>query len=72
MSMLAPTIERLAETGVNIELSKEAQLLAPTIEKIVAIAVSKGAHVTLDASLMLAPSLEKLALIGGKNLTIRF
>ncbi len=71
MTVLAPTVERLAKLGANLELTKESQLLAPTIEKIVAIAVSRGAHVTVDASLLLAPTLEKLAQIGGKNITIR-
>ena len=71
MAVLAPTVERLAQLGANLELTKDSKLLAPTIESIVRIVAANGAHVTVDAALLLAPGLERIAQIGGKSVTIR-
>src|SRR5262249_55734805 len=71
MSVLAPTVERLAQLGANLELTKGCKLLAPTIENIVQIVAARGGHVTVDADLVLAPTLERLVQIGGSHLTIR-
>ncbi len=71
MTVLAPTVEKLAQSGANLELSKDCGLLAPTIENIVKIVASRGNHVTVDADLLLAPGLERIAQIGGKHVTIR-
>jgi hypothetical protein len=71
MSLLAPTIERLAMLGANIELTKDSKVLAPTLEKLVSLVASNGGHITIDSSLALAPTLEKLAQIGGKHITIK-
>ena len=71
MAVLPDTLKRIAESGANLVLTKESRVLSPTIEEIVGIAVSHGGHVTIDADLLLAPTLESVAKRGGKHVTIR-
>lgn len=70
MSILSSSAENLARLGVNLEITSKAGYLSSTVEQIVKIAVGKGAHVTVHADGFLSSTLENIARIGGKNVTI--
>ena len=71
MAYLPQTLEQLARTGVNLELGPGSSYLSQTLENLVRIVVSTGAHITIHAPPCLPQTLEQLARIGGKHLTIR-
>ena len=71
MAILPQSVERLAQIGVNLEITAEAGYLPQSVEKIIRIAVANGAHVTVEAGKYLPQSLEQFAQIGRDKVTIR-
>lgn len=71
MTHLPQTIQNLAQIGVNLEISANANYLPKSLEDIVRIVVGRNCHITIHAGNHLPQTLEQLAHIGGKNLTIK-
>lgn len=71
MAILPKSAENLAQMGANIEITKEAGYLPQTVERIIQIAVGRGASVTIEASKYLPTSLERFVAIGKGNVTIK-
>jgi hypothetical protein len=71
MVLLPQSVEKLAQMGANIEITKEANYLPQSIEKIIQVAVISGASVTIDAGTYLPQSLERFVQIGKGKVTIR-
>lgn len=65
---LPQTLERLVSLGVNITID-DAVYLPQTLIRLVQLAKASGAHVTISGS-YLPQTLEQIAQIGGKNVTI--
>lgn len=71
MAILPQSVEKLAQLGANIEITKDANYLPESIERIIQIAVSKGSSVTIDAQSFLPQTLERFVQIGQGKVTIR-
>lgn len=71
MSVLPQTMENLAAIGVNIDITDNS-FVPQTLENLVAMVRSKGSHITINAAGYIPATLERLAMIGGSNLTLRF
>jgi hypothetical protein len=70
MAFGSETLKELANTGINLDIGPHYGSV--TLTEVVKIVVSKGGHITVDASKIGSVSAKELALIGGKNLTLKF
>lgn len=70
MGVAAITAEKLVMLGANLEITPDARYAAVTVEKLVNIAKRSGSHITVHAGSLAALTLEKIASIGGNNVTI--
>lgn len=69
MSIGSETLKILANSGVNLEVGPN--FGAETLKTVVRLAVSQGAHITVDATQLGSETVKILASIGGKNLTLK-
>lgn len=70
MSYLPDTLKLIVQLGGNLEIC-ESNYLPQTLEEIVKLAKSTGAHVTIESKNYLPDTLARLATLGGNNVTIR-
>jgi hypothetical protein len=70
MSQILQTIEKLVRLGANVTISREANLTPQNLESIVRIAAGTGVHITIYGEGHLPQTLETLARVGSKDITI--
>lgn len=69
MALGSETLKSLANLGVNLEVGPGYG--SETLKSLVRIVVSKGAHITVDVSKVGSETAKALAILGGKNITIK-